>query len=160
MIYSSQHVVTLFNVSRQTVSDWSEEFARWLSPGANPSKGGHRRFTEKDMRVFSLVAQMRASALGFSDIHASLSAGQLGDMPEPNIDSLAISGPAQVSLLQQTVSSLERRIGELNELLRLTEESKAETRGENLLLKEQLRQALEKIDTLNRQIGRLERDTD
>jgi DNA-binding transcriptional MerR regulator len=157
MMYSSNHVCALFGVTRQTVSNWSEEFARHLSPTANPPAGGHRRFTDTDLQIFALVHDLRAAGLTFADAHASLDSGQRGVVSLPDSDALAtIEGPAQVALLQKTVSALETKVSDLVGQLHQSETERAEVRGENVLLKAQLKDALDKIDRLNREIGRLE----
>lgn len=72
-----------FNVSKQTARYWAAEFAQHLDPGATPAKNKPRQFTEGDMSVFALVAQLREENASYADIHAALSAGERGEMPEP-----------------------------------------------------------------------------
>lgn len=157
MMYNSTHVVALFNVTRQTVADWSNEFARHLSPTANPPRGGHRRFTDNDMEVFTLVSEMRKVGLGFSDIHASLDAGQRGAIPLPDANALAvIDGPPQVALLRQTVDALEKQVSELHRQVRSAEQERDRTVGENTILKSLYKESLNRIEALNREISKLE----
>lgn len=81
MPYNSRHVSTLFGIANETVRAWSEEFVRYLSTTANPGKGRHRLFTEADMAVFSLVAEMKGQGMTFEDIHVALASGQRGKPP-------------------------------------------------------------------------------
>lgn len=81
MPYSSRHVSALFAVSGETVRAWSEEFSRHLSPTANPGKGRHRQFSEEDMTVFTLIAELKAQGMTFDDIHIALDNGQRGQAP-------------------------------------------------------------------------------
>lgn len=81
--YSTRHVIELFSVSHETVKNWTREFADFLSVGATPPAGQRRAFTEDDLRVFAVISEQKKRGLTYADIHASLKAGQRGDVPQP-----------------------------------------------------------------------------
>ena len=78
MNYATRHVGQLFHVSGETVRNWANEFAAYLSVVGNPPKGRQRRFTDEDLAVFSLIAEMKNRGATFDEIHAALAAGQRG----------------------------------------------------------------------------------
>jgi DNA-binding transcriptional MerR regulator len=82
MLYRTQHLCTLFNVAPETARIWALEFAEYLSPTATPGKNKHRLFTEADMTVFSLVAELKKQGMTFADVHAALKSGQRGSPPK------------------------------------------------------------------------------
>ena len=81
MDYKSSHVQRLFSVSPETVRNWSEEFAEYLSVTATPGTGRHRIFTHEDMEVFALIAELKEKGLTYTDIHAALKNNQRGEIP-------------------------------------------------------------------------------
>lgn len=74
-------IARLFRVSGQTVRQWSIEFAEHLSPTANPGRNRTRSYTEDDLAVFALIADMKARGRVYHDIHTALSIGQRGELP-------------------------------------------------------------------------------
>lgn len=82
-MYSTKHAQVLFRVaSQQTIRNWANEFRMYLSPGAKPGSGTARRFTEDDMRVLALVAEISSQGKPFDEAHAALAAGQRGELPD------------------------------------------------------------------------------
>jgi DNA-binding transcriptional MerR regulator len=116
--FQSKHVATIFDLPAATLRSWAVEFAPYLSPTATPGDNRHRYFTEDDLSVFALVKQMKADGMLFADIHASLQAGQRGELPPLPSDELldvaaSESGLAlfnQFELLVNKVQQLEQRI--------------------------------------------------
>lgn len=116
MKYSTRHCCTLFRVSPETVRTWAEEFSAYLSPIANPGTGRHRQFTEDDMRVLSLISEMKRDNLTFSDIHAALAAGQRGKapaLPVEEVQALVVGEResqliVQLQKLQDTIIALQK----------------------------------------------------
>jgi DNA-binding transcriptional MerR regulator len=119
MFYRTSHVCALFDVSYETVRIWTNEFRNFLSPTATPDKHRQRRFTEEDMRVFSLIADMKKQGMTYADIHASLHNGQRGKSPtlQPE-DMQAIVGSEQASLLAIEVERLQKNLVATQEELR------------------------------------------
>jgi DNA-binding transcriptional MerR regulator len=75
-------VARRFGVNPQTIRQWSEQFAPYLSESANPKRGNTRHFTMDDLQVFALVAYMRGRDATFEDIRTALQSGQRGLMME------------------------------------------------------------------------------
>jgi len=167
MKYSTRHVCTLFRVSPETARTWAEEFSQYLSPVANPGTGRHRQFTDEDMRVLSLVSQMKRDNLTFNDIHAALASGNRGQapaLPVEEVQALVVGEResqliAQMSKLQQAIVDLQKERDMLlpsreNEIRLLALRESDQKRIAELT--EQLNNAQDKIEKLNREIGRLE----
>lgn len=135
MSYNSRHVSTLFGVTVETIRNWSETFRSYLSPTANPGKNRPRLFTVSDMEVFSLIAQMRNDAMGFEDIHASLSNGLRGDPPElpPDEVEALVTGEhekrlsLEIQYLQKALAKVQQErdeaLGKVDQLLQLEKDS-------------------------------------
>jgi DNA-binding transcriptional MerR regulator len=140
-MYTATQVAQVFNVSRETARRWANEFAAFLSPTANPEQNRQRSFSDSDMGVFALIAEMKAQGRLFEDIRAALGSGQRGSAPA-NASALALTDQPPAKALQARVLDLEKQL--------------ASTSGENRLLKEQLADAQAEIKALNREIGRLE----
>jgi DNA-binding transcriptional MerR regulator len=145
-LYTTTEVRQIFSTSRQTVSNWCRDFGAYLSPTATPEEGSHRKFTDTDMTVFALVADMRAQGGTSEMIHAALRMGQRGSV---NTD-LALVPIAQQSLaLQARVRQLE---GDVT-ALRL---EAARTEGEVRILRAMLDDKEAIIRALYREIAKLE----
>ena len=86
MDFKSSHVQRLFDVSAETVRNWSDEFQKYLSVTATPGSGRHRLFTIDDMEVFALVAELKEKGMVYADIHAALDNGQRGEVPPTLIE--------------------------------------------------------------------------
>ena len=163
MEYSSRHVQTVFGVSSETVRQWANEFSDHLSVGANPGGGRHRLFSEDDMRVFSLIAQMKGDNFTFADIHASLSSGARGEAPVFPADEVQLLlATEQGRQLSTQVEQLHLQIQQLKE----ERESLLPLREENIRLKsdvvnrdqhiedlnDKLEKAQKRIEDLNREV--------
>jgi len=149
MSYSTRHVAELFGVSRETVRSWSLEFEEFLSAGASPGEGRRRVFNEDDLRVFALIREQKKAGMLFEDIHIALQNGLLGDIPTGS--DLAISKGGQ-----EKMRALSKRVHELEAELRRVQQDRSVQVAQVTLLQSQLSDAQQKIDRLNREIGRLE----
>lgn len=139
-----------YGVSRQTISNWAAAFARFLSPLANPPGGAKRRFTEDDIRVFSLVAEMKERGLNTDEIGATLAAGQRGELPE--VEEFLPSAPSGAVLaLQQRLIEVEQ----LNDQLRTERDRSA---GQVDILRLQIKELMEEITRLRIEIHELKKD--
>lgn len=99
----------VFHVTPQTVKRWASEFASYLSVSATPQAGKARLFTDADLEVLALVADMKAAGKTFEEIHAALKAGQRGDVPEMPAGSPAQTTQA-LAYYQQEVDDLRRQL--------------------------------------------------
>jgi len=130
--YTTKHATNLFSVSHETVKNWSQEFADYLSPSATPPAGTKRVFTDDDLRVFALVADYKKRGLTYADAQLALRSGQRADIPQPDtIDRLpAVVQDMIVRLrsdMERLQSQLETEKGNTNKAL-----------GQVELLKDQL----------------------
>ncbi len=146
-MYSLAQVASLLDTSVENCRRWCLAFEKYLSKDANPGDGRKRLLNDDDLAVFTLAAEMRGRGLLLPDILAALEDGQRGPIPA----NPSIMVPANETRLARLQADVDR----LTEAL-------AKTQGENLALIGQLREAreqreaaLEKIDKLNREIGRL-----
>jgi DNA-binding transcriptional MerR regulator len=87
---------TAFDVSANTIRNWSSEYAPYLSAAANPPTGERRRFTADDAAALALVATMRADDKPLEIIRAHLDAGERGTWP-PDAPAAAQNGPESAS---------------------------------------------------------------
>lgn len=103
-------------IAKETIRQWSIEFAEYLSPSASPSeKGKHRLYNDDDWTVFSLVAEMKDRGVTFEEIHLALKNGQRGELPD-GVPGMALSMPnQQIALIQAKILDLEDKVEELTE---------------------------------------------
>lgn len=127
----------LFNVAPQTVRTWCEQFGDYLSPTAVPPSGETRIFTNDDLLVLALVADMREALAGYEDIRAALARGERGKLPQREEEerasdetatALALRYEAQLAFKDGQLSQLAEERDHLREELR--EERTARTTAE------------------------------
>lgn len=110
-MYTSRHLSSLFDVTIETIRLWSIEFASYLSSTANPGTGKARQFSQDDLEVLTLVADLKGQGMTFADIHANLKSGQRGKAtvrsPE-DISQIAGTDPRQRLMLE--VERLRRQL--------------------------------------------------
>lgn len=142
--YSPRHLQSMFNLSPQSVRTYAAEFKRHLSIHANPGNMKHRAFTEDDVKVMALVADMRKNKVDFEDIHAALAAGERGEAPPVPPDELVelVLSPQARDLLN-SLTTLDERITALENSQGTKDAADLET-------------ARQEIRRLEREIGRLE----
>ena len=159
-MYEPKHIEAAFSISSATVRNWSSEFERHLSPTARPGKNKHRTYTDDDLKVFALVAQMKNEGRTFADIHVALGAGQRGELPDMNTDVLALRHAdkaliAQVDLLQRDLTEVRAERDQLREQLAMALEHE---RG-NIRLMAQLEDARDRAERLQAKLDELQRQT-
>lgn len=147
-MYTTGDLVKHFGVSRQTISVWCKEFAHYLSPTANPPRGAQRRFTESDMAVLTLVHGDKRRGLKVEEIHAALSAGQRGEVPQ---ETAVLTSTHQ----QAALTALQNRIRELENELAMLRQERDQSAGRADLAEALLREAQAEVARLNREVGRL-----
>ncbi len=81
-MYTSKQSAAIYGVSSETIRTWSEEFTEYLGPTANPGRGRSRSFSQNDMEVLSLIAEMKQQNYTYSDIHVALKSGERGNPPD------------------------------------------------------------------------------
>jgi DNA-binding transcriptional MerR regulator len=168
MIYTMRHITALFEVSHETVRNWTREFERHLSVRANPGKGKHRTYNDDDLQVFALISELKKQGFQYQDIHASLDNGQRGEpplLPAEQVEALAIGEQQrqltlQLRQLQVRVEQLQSERDDALAKLRPAEEKNI--RLEALLedRTKQLEEARREIRQLYMQVGRLQHSED
>jgi len=175
--YSSRHTATIFGVALETIRNWADEFQDYLSPTATPGHGKHRMYSFEDLKVFSLVADLKKQGMTYSDIHASLRNGQRGQppaLPPDEVQALVVGDQErrlslEVDYLQRSLIRAQQELDEartaLKEAAQIKEEKiRLETRLESeqkrVEEKEQHIQALkEDLTTAQRRIEELLRES-
>lgn len=151
----------LFDVSHQTVRRWCDEFEQYLSSSATPPAGEMRLFTDDDLRVLALVAQVKNNGGIYEDAHARLRAGERGEIP----DEPPSEQQKQMVMSQLAIQNKELR-AEIESLTREREATQAalkEKSEEVIRLQTRLEEAEKRIaefkeqgrDDLLMEIGRL-----
>lgn len=136
-MWKPHHLTTLYGIALETARQWAIEFGEYLSPTGKPGKHKHRIYTDEDMRVFALVAQMKGQGSTYEEIHASLKVGQRGDapaVPPEEISAIATTDrerslTLQLGYLQQQLLAAKEELKQLNEIkeqLIRTEQKNAE----------------------------------
>jgi len=92
-----------------------------------------RQFTEDDLRVFSLVSEMKGQGKIYAEIKASLGAGQRGELP----DSIHAIVPGE----RNRLAELQTRVEQLQMALSDAIESQQRSDAKVQLLSEQLEDA-------------------
>ena len=120
MEFTSQQVEQMFSISRETVRTWVGEFSDYLSPTARPPKGRQRHFTEEDLAVFALVAELKEKRWRFADIHPLLHSGERRQPPidlHPQLFNTEEADEARLKrsleYAQQMIQTLTSRVEEL-----------------------------------------------
>jgi DNA-binding transcriptional MerR regulator len=167
-MYSSSQAAAVYHVSNETIRNWSEEFSRYLSFMANPGKGRTRSFSDEDMQVLALIAEMKANGSTFEEIHISLGRGQRGDAPALQVEEVkamisgeqerrlmleieylkrslqdSVARSAQAEELKEKYIRLEAQV----EIIKQTDAARIEA------LTDELGEARKRIEELSRQIG-------
>lgn len=112
--YQSRHVQSIFDISTETVRQWSMTFEKYLSSNANPGRNRQRSYNDDDMKVFATVSRMKDEGKLFDDIALHLATGQRDDMPvniEPSMVEIA-SSPEGLALFN-VVQGLVERVAKL-----------------------------------------------
>jgi DNA-binding transcriptional MerR regulator len=135
--YTAHDLSRLFNVSQQTIRQWSSEFETYLSARANPGSNRIRAYSDEDAAVLALVAQMKEMGHVFQDIHIALANGQRGEVPdlkesnaqrseiESRFSQLQLSANAEVALANQRAEAALARAAELETRIEQTEQQRA-----------------------------------
>lgn len=113
-MYTVSDVARHFNVSKQSGRVWAGEFEQYLDPAAKPAPGKTRQFTDSDMEVFALVAQLRQEGATYADIHAALAAGERGNVEQVQAasqeqDAAPVVGLVPLSAVQAFTQQITRQ---------------------------------------------------
>jgi DNA-binding transcriptional MerR regulator len=174
--YRTSHVCKLFEISYETVRNWTTEFGEYLSPTAKPGKHRKRLYTDLDMRVFSLVAELKQQGMTYEEIHANLQSGERGKPPtlDPkDLQALVTSETEhrlalEVERLQQALIRTQAELKQVEELRQELEQTKRDNirfeaklesitetaRDERERLETRVRELTQRIEELARESGK------
>jgi DNA-binding transcriptional MerR regulator len=142
-------IARLFRVSGQTVRQWSIEFAEHLSPTANPGRNRTRNYTEDDLAVFALIAEMKARGRVYHDIHTALSIGQRGEIPSPETIQRRNRFEEELLKLQ---SATDHELALANQRLEQTQQQLEHAQADRDYWRTQATTAQEKLETINSEL--------
>lgn len=148
----------LFGVSREAIRNYSIEFARHLSPIANPQKGRQRMFAPSDLEVISYIIEQKAAGKLFADIHAGLSNGQRGDIPTHSSKPLVQPNERQLAIHQEQITLLSAQLDDVKKQLSQQVERAATAEGQVILLERQLAAANAALRDAYIEIGSLKKN--
>ena len=176
MPYRTSHICKLFDISYETVRNWTTEFGEYLSPTAIPGKHRKRLYTDLDMRVLSLVAELKKQGMTYEEIHANLKSGERGKPPtlDPKDLQALVTSEAEhrlaleVERLQQTLMRAHEELKQVEGLRQELEKSKRDTiryeaqlesvkeaaRDERERLEARVRELTQRIEELAREGGK------
>lgn len=146
--FTTHAVSDLFQVSTQTVLNWSASFANFLSPTATPGTGRRRSFTFDDLKVFALIHDFNKRGYNYEDARLALSAEQRGEIPDTT--------KAEVTIPSALVVQLRDEITNLRMHLRAAESERDKERGKVELMEKQLTEKEQLIRSLYKQLARHE----
>lgn len=157
MLYSSRHIQTLYQISPETVRQWTLEFGEYLSEHAKPTKRGkNRRYTDSDMQVFSYISQNRNMGMGYDDIHAGLQNGERGELPTlPAQEVEKVTSSEDELRLSLRVDKLESALIAAKSELDQAKKELAQMRkieDENIKLKTRLEDREQQVEKLEQQV--------
>jgi DNA-binding transcriptional MerR regulator len=163
-VYSTKQVSTMFGVTIETVRNWSQEFADYLSHRANPGKKRNRSYTQQDLEVFALVSNLKHEGLTFEDVHVALRNGERSTPPPlpPNEPLTLTTGKSERELAitiaqqEQTIALLRQQLIETHAEL----EELRQVRERSIRLEERLETATHQVSKLEERITELTQKTE
>jgi len=169
LFYKSGQVANLYGVTTETLRSWSKDFSTYLSPSAQAGKNKQRLYSNEDLTIISLVAELRKENLTYQEIHLALKNGQRGQPPALNPDELRElqkqakqeTDPETLQNLlvrtQDTLEVVQRQLYELQEIkernIELTT-SLSHVTDERDRLQKQTTQLNKKVEQLTRELGK------
>ena len=115
----SSAVVAALNMPESTVRKYAHDYAEYLSPTADTGAGRHRDYTDHDVRVLKLVADMKAAKQNAENIDATLRSLQDSGWERlPALDESAssiIPAPAAMIAAQTERAVMQKEIEMLRE---------------------------------------------
>ena len=155
--YGTPYICALFGVSRQTVANWCERFAPFLDPGANPPKGRHREYTEKDLPVLAQIAKMSNIRRPPKEIEQALANGERADVPAISDRAIAerTEGTRQFVLMEAALAKAEVKRAEAEAKADGLQIVNNEQAGQIKLLQTQAEQYKQEIRQLYQEIADL-----
>jgi DNA-binding transcriptional MerR regulator len=155
-VWKPQHLTALYGIVLETARQWAMEFAEYLSPTGNPGKNKHRIFTDEDMRVFALIAEMKQRNATNEEVHVALKSGQRGTlpaMPAERVSALLTTDreralAMQLAFVQQELFKVQEQIKSVDQV----KQNLAQEREKNLIIQTRYEETKLNEEELRRQI--------
>ena len=152
--FKTGEVADLFDVTPETVRSWSDKFSEFLSGDAAATKGTHRVYHYRDLRILAFVDDMRKK-FSHDEIILSLKAisdDDLPNPPEPPDGSITISQLGnKIVNLQEAYNLQEKVLEQANlEIARMEERLKVSEAS-----KEELEKSKKRVEILLQQNAQL-----
>jgi DNA-binding transcriptional MerR regulator len=157
-----QEVAARLEVSPSTLRRWSEEFAEFLSPGADSSEGKqHRRYSDEDLATLITVKGLMADGLTYDQVRERLSNQHAGASDGPGgmvITDAALPLAPAMTFLADTLHN----VADSQQAVLNSQAANRELLGvvlqDNFNLKEENTRLRERMLELERQVTQIRRD--
>jgi DNA-binding transcriptional MerR regulator len=148
--YTAPQVCKLFNCTDQTIRRWARELAEYLGPTANPPANETRIFTEDDLPILALAAEMREEnpRVTYDSIRASLANEQRGKVPEHTVLAAGDQTALAVRTLSSQVQEFREQMIRIETQLDMTETRLKNTEAERDELREKYLRATWELEQL------------
>lgn len=157
--YSSSDLTRRFNITGETLRQWTIRAARWLSPGARPTGGSHRRFSFADLEALTLVYELRSQNAKWDDILERLEAGERGVPAIDPASLVPLESQKQLAMLYEMIERFKAEKADLEARLTAATTRADRAEGAQDSLKAQLEETRRELQEAYKRIGRLEADT-
>ncbi len=96
--YTTKQTANILQVAPNTLRNWSDQYADYLSESARPGAQPERRFTDKDLTVLTYIKQLRSEGMKEDGIKSRLS--------ETSFNDVEILQPATTTLQSEPATAL------------------------------------------------------
>lgn len=111
----STEAAKIVDVSTQTIRDWSDRYAEFLSPSARPEKGEIRDFTEDDIRVLLTIKRDADRRLTPEEMIRILQSGdRVAEIPDP-VESEEEVPASEHAMALAKINALQRELSIIRE---------------------------------------------
>lgn len=155
-LFSPKRVREIFEVSTQTVTNWTNKFKKYLSAHANVKTYARKSYTLRDLEIFALIQAYTHEGKSYDEIEPALASGMRGVLPISPEAFKDAPPQAIIASFQQKIELLEL---EKTDLIEQFKTEKNQLIGAKNQLEEtyskQLKEREEKIDELKETIFEL-----
>ena len=150
-MFTPKQVADSLNLSSTTIRNYSQLWAEYLGPAANPPTGQARLYSEEDIAVISTIVALRENGATTDQIRAALDAGprlepvrppqadradRADDGPTVEAAAAAAAATTAIDIYRDRVNQLEARADQLADRLIAAEARAAAAERELQILRE------------------------